>query len=346
MTILKTSGSIRKAITWLMRPGRVRRVAIAAFVGDGARAFLPRAKGIDLICWPKAGGTNPLELRRLKKLGARIRFADRLHMKLYWAANRGTIITSANLSTNALGAGGLKEVGVLLPPDVVDIDALIVSLKSRPFNKAQMQKLEEAHRKMKARGLRPTSREERVEYPEWYGLPARSEWKLGWWVEYGEFGKEAVQTARRDFNRREPESSVLGGKQHFRKDDWVLTFRVGTKGISKAEWMYVDFVARVRRTEKAYEPDYPYQAVQVWTPRHYASPPFVITRAFRTALSAACLRLGIQKIKNLRKTPPPARLLQILAREMKRRGRTNRRRRRSVAPSLVPGHKRVPTPTK
>ena len=108
-----------------MAPGGGRRVAISAFVGDGARAFIRKPLGVEIICWPRAGGTNPLELNRLKNAGAHISFADRLHMKVYWAAKRGAIVGSANLSTNALGAGGLKEFGVLLPPGSIDIDELI-----------------------------------------------------------------------------------------------------------------------------------------------------------------------------------------------------------------------------
>jgi hypothetical protein len=123
--ILKSSASIRKAIGELMAPGGGRRVAISAFVGDGARAFIRKPLGVEIICWPRAGGTNPLELNRLKNAGAHISFADRLHMKVYWAAKRGAIVGSANLSTNALGAGGLKEFGVLLPPGSIDIDELI-----------------------------------------------------------------------------------------------------------------------------------------------------------------------------------------------------------------------------
>jgi hypothetical protein len=115
-----------------MAPGKTPRVAITAVVGRGARAYNRNPKGVEIICWPKAGGTNPLELRRLKKAGARIRFANRLHMKVYWAARRGTIITSANLSTNTLGAGNLKEFGVFLPADAVNIDDVIESRSAVP----------------------------------------------------------------------------------------------------------------------------------------------------------------------------------------------------------------------
>jgi hypothetical protein len=185
MRILNTSAAIRKAITTLMAPSKMRRVAIVAFVGDGARAFIRNPKGVEIICWPKAGGTNPLELRRLKKAGACIRFADRLHMKVYWAAGRGAIVTSANLTTNALGAGDLREFGVLLPANTIAIDDIIGSLKSRPFNRADIQKLEEEHRKLETRRQLHSkkntgswkhegncTRTERREFRIWNGSPS------------------------------------------------------------------------------------------------------------------------------------------------------------------------------
>ncbi len=320
MKILKSSSSIRNAITQLMRPGKARRVAIVAFVGAGARAFIPKAKGVELICWPRAGGTNPLELRRLKKIGALIRFADRLHMKVYWAAGRGTIITSANLTTNALGSGGLKEVGVLLPADVVDVDKLISSLNSRPFSKAEIRKLDEAHRKLKVRETPRPPNENRVDYLEWYSLPAREPWKLGWWDSYGSVARAARDIARNEYNKREPEDFISCRKEDFQKNDCVLSVRVTKKDVSAPKWLFIDRVVRVRRTEKkAYFADYPYQAIQVWTTRHYSPPPFVVTPAFRQALGAACLKHGIDQLKNMRSTRPPLGLLRLIAMEMNKR---------------------------
>jgi len=58
----------------------------------------------------------------LISLGANLQFADRLHMKVYWSEGSGVVVTSANLSTNALGVGDLKEAGVLLGPESLDID--------------------------------------------------------------------------------------------------------------------------------------------------------------------------------------------------------------------------------
>ncbi len=112
MKVLYQSSDVRREIIKIFSHGGRRRVAIAAFVGDGAESYLPKPPGLEIICWPKAGGTNPNTLRRLTKRGAKIRFADRVHMKVYWADGYGAVITSANLSTNALGSGDLKEAGI------------------------------------------------------------------------------------------------------------------------------------------------------------------------------------------------------------------------------------------
>ena len=106
--LLYTSGEVRSAIQELFSFSQGRRVAISAFVGEGAGAFLPYPKGIELICWPQPGGTNPTGVRALMTSGVQVKFADRLHMKVYWAEGKGAVVTSANLSTNALGAGNLR----------------------------------------------------------------------------------------------------------------------------------------------------------------------------------------------------------------------------------------------
>lgn len=317
MKILKSSAAIRRAIVELMAPGK-RRVAITAFVGDGARAFLPKPKGIELICWPKAGGTNPLELRRLKKAGVRIRFVDGLHMKLYWASHRGAIVTSANLSTNALGAGNLKELGILLPTNAIDIDELIASLKSRRFNKTDIHKLEVAHRKLQPWQRGGGQHVEKVTYTEWFSLPSRCEWKLGWWDEHSDFAQEAKEIVRNDFNKRTPEDFIACQKNDYNQTDWVLTFRVTRKGAVSPKWIFVDFVVKVsRKDKKAYYADFPCQAIQVWTTRHYPPPPFVITREFRAALCKASVAFGVERMQAMRSTRPQARLLKMIAKRMR-----------------------------
>lgn len=67
MKILYSSADVRKAIVELFSLSKGRRVAVVAFVGRGAKACLPKPKGLELFCWPKEGGTNPDVLRDLLK---------------------------------------------------------------------------------------------------------------------------------------------------------------------------------------------------------------------------------------------------------------------------------------
>ena len=99
--ILYTSAEVRQKIIELFSTSRGRRVAITAFVGAGADAYLPKANGIELVCWPKAGGTNPFALRKLMKKGVSVSFVDSLHMKVYWTEDKGAVITSAAASTRS-----------------------------------------------------------------------------------------------------------------------------------------------------------------------------------------------------------------------------------------------------
>ena len=318
MKILYTSQSIRNAIVELMAPGKVRRVAITAFVGKDARAYLPRPRGIEIVCWPKAGGTNPLELRRLKKDGARIRFCDGLHMKSYWATGRGCVITSANLSTNALGAGGLKEIGVLLPDGALDIDKVLVSLKTRPFNKADMDRLEMAHRELLKQQPHWRKKSDKVDYKEWFKLPARSEWKLIGLDGSAEFCREAIAIAQKDFNKRSPENALTCINTGLNKGEWILYFYEKATDMSLMSWMYVDFIAKINPKEEMFSKDCPCQAIQVWSLRHYPPPPFTITKAFRAAFKAAIRAYGIKHLRRFCWTRPPEQLLEMIATKMRK----------------------------
>jgi len=139
--ILYTSADVRKAIIELFESSKGRRVAITAFVGSGSEAYLRKPEGIELVCWPKAGGTNPDALRKLIKLGVKVSFAKSLHMKIYWTADKGAVITSANLSKNALGAGNLMEIGIFVPSKSVDIDRILKQINPNKDIKAELLKL-------------------------------------------------------------------------------------------------------------------------------------------------------------------------------------------------------------
>jgi hypothetical protein len=222
--VLHNSAAVRKAITDIFRTSG-KRVAISAFVGNSAEAFLPNPKGIRLICWPKAGGTNPDALRRLKSLGVNVQFADDVHMKVYWS-KKGAVVTSANLSTNALGAGNLKEFGVLLPASEIDIEAVVKTLRARSFDGKELKELdrksEKTARLFHDQGMLMT-------YLDWHSLPAkgawkRREWKIGWVSELQDFSQESKRVARDEFRVRQPQAAITGRKMSYREGDYILFF--------------------------------------------------------------------------------------------------------------------------
>ncbi len=267
MKFLERSSSIRGELQKLFRRSRNRKVILVAFVGEDAPRLLPCWEGVELYCWPKAGGTNPKALEHLKKLGAIIHFVDRMHMKLYWVGGRGAVIGSANLTDNALGDGKLHEAAVLLRrPDLVDVDKIIAQSKPEPMTIAALRRLTEEHHRFyrrvefspakKRRSTKPSS------FLDWYRNRIE-DWWLVWW----ECGGEAADSV---LDQLEAEEGTRGYYDYMDfgesdcpgKDKWLLTYKIGRDGlIGKPAWMYIDHAYRVSGAE-ADETDYPVQAIQ------------------------------------------------------------------------------------
>ena len=317
LKVLYTKSEVRSAITELFSFANRRRVAITAFVGEGAGAFLPKPEGIELICWPQPGGTDPDAVRYLIASGVRVRFADGLHMKIYWAEGKGAVVTSANLSANALGAGNLREAGVLLPARTVDVDRIIGSIHPRPVSGAELHRLDKAHRRFHMGKGRIPVRTRVPTFREWYSEPSRSRWKLGCWDSEGQVSKAAKQVSTERYGVRSPHTFIACRQRQYSDYDCILTFYSRGESISNIEWMYVDFRVKVSRSDKrAYSYGYPYQAVQVWTPKHYPAPPFVASGEFRRAFRRALRKYGLSKVTGLDVTKPPPSLVQLIYREI------------------------------
>lgn len=314
MKTLLRSSEIRSEIIKLFSLSKGRRVAIAAFVGEGAEAYLPKPKGIHLICWPKAGGTNPNALRRLMKRGVSISFVDSLHMKLYWAEDKGAIITSANLSTYALGAGNLKEIGVLLPKGAIEIDELISNLRPRAVSAAELRKLDRLHKLYAIRnrddfrttGLRAQS------FEDWYDSAHRTEWRLAWWdsLEYGA-SQSAKAICKKEYGVPEPHWTQACERRQFKNLDWTLSFRLTANGVSSATWMFIDRVVKLTAAERR-DSGYPCEAVQIWSPKHYSERPFLIDSRFRRAFAQAVREYRPDNIRKERTTLPKEPLLDLV----------------------------------
>ena len=310
--ILYTSAEVRKAIIDIFSTSKGRRVAITAFVGSGAEAYLPRPKGIELVCWPKAGGTNPDALRKLIKSGVKVSFSDALHMKVYWTEDKGAVITSANLSTNALGSGNLREIGALIPSEQFDINKVIQQIKPRRVTKKELDQLEISHRAYYKVNKFKRAKVDAPSFVMWAEQPMRSEWRIGFWDEEGKASLTTKNMLKKQYNISAPNDFIGCPLNTYKENDWVLNFYLKKNLPTYIGWLYVDFVAKMQQSDEAYSPEYPCQAVQVWPNSRYPEPPFKIDSHFRKALTVALKKFGVSKFKEIDPYKPPKRLIELI----------------------------------
>jgi hypothetical protein len=316
--VLYTSAKIRAAIQTLFSLSHGRRIAISAFVGKGCQAFLPKLKGLRLICWPRAGGTNPDEIRSLRKKGVLVEFADKVHMKVYWTEDKGAIITSANLSTNAFGWGDLKEVGVLLPSPEVDINKIIGRLKPRAVTPSELSRLDREHDIYIARHQSEIDiRRKASSFQDWSNDWAKSlsprEWKLGWWDSDLDFPKAAKEVVWSDY-RRKPHDYVSGSHGDYSLGDWILTFRLTGLAVTDLAWLYAEYIVPITISDACYDQRFPIAAVQAWpTGKSYETPPFrVHEKKFGRAFDKAIRGFGAGKIKNQASVVPTQQFIGLI----------------------------------
>jgi len=317
--VLYSSKQIHQKIKELFEspePGD-QRVAIVAYVGADASKYLPHPKDLRLICNPEPGATSPDAVRTLIKRGAKVEFAERLHMKVYWSKVRGCVITSANVSNRALGSGNLKEAGVYLHPNQVDIEQLLDYADPIPVTEETMEKLEIETRRILSKLGFKGSRKKKPTYLEWYESPYRSSWKLGWWDEEVDSSESANRKARLEYDVSEPYNCINVEEEQVTLGDWLLLFQIKGNRISNFRWLIVDFVVQVDISDASYESGYPYQAVQVFSPGKYPLPPFQITPEFKKAFDEATKSYGVEKLKSIDTLKPSKKLLDYTANFMK-----------------------------
>jgi hypothetical protein len=231
--------------------------------------------------------------------GANVEFSDNLHMKVYWST-KGCLISSANLSFNALGSNPLKEIGILLTSNSVNIKRIIQIVKPYPVTESKLRKLTRQSRKS-TDPKRKNTREQRdtFDFSQWHSSAYRNsdDWLLGWWEDSMlEDAKNAKERAKKEYGVKEVSGSINFSKGQIRNGDFLLCFQIDGSQITNIDWMYVDFAVKVSPSDKsAYEKSYPYQAVQVNDLKYY-NPPFKITPSFRKAFAMALIKFGLNKI--------------------------------------------------
>jgi hypothetical protein len=316
-----TSAQLRLRIRKLFENPKAsgRRVVIVAYIGVDYAKFLPNPKGIQIVCSPTPGATSADAVQHLMDAGAKIRFSDRLHMKVYWAEKIGCLITSANLSDNALGMKALKEMGILVDAGTIDIDRLLKEAK--PYQvKKKLEWLRKEGEKVKLAMAKAGRRVlyDPKGYEDWYAdnPKIRKSWKIASWEGHVKSAAAAREITREKFGRPVPWDWISADKGRLRKGDWLLCFR-WTKGeVREPSWMYVDHVVQVRKSEQgAYDEGFPLQAFQAEEPLRYDAPPFSIGTKFSQALTKAIRKVGVKKVEKSNYAAPPRMLLRALARQ-------------------------------
>jgi hypothetical protein len=321
-----TSGELRLRIRKLLENPKAsgRRVVIVAYIGVDYAKFLPNPRGIEIICSPTPGATSAEAVQKLIAAGARVCFSDRLHMKVYWAQKIGCLITSANLSDNALGINSLKEMGILVDAAVVDIDCLLREAKPYPA-KRKLEWLRREGEKVKL-AMAKTGRRVLYDpkgYADWYkDNRVRKPWKVVCWEGDVEPAEAAREFVHKNFDRSGPWDWLNVDKHPVRKGDWLLTFTWAKGQAQSLGWVYVDRVVPVRKLEDGvYEEDFPFQAVQAEEPTRYDAPPFSLGHKFAKALTRAIKKVGVEKVEKSNYATPPRALLDALAQMSGRRTR-------------------------
>lgn len=250
MKMLYSSYDVRYAIREVFLRTDQRRVAVVAFVGRDAETYIPSPKGIELICWPLPGATNPNAVRKLMSIGVNVRFCDDLHMKVYWGEKTGAVVGSANLSNNALGVGGLHEAGIQLNSGIVDIDKLLAGLRTRKVTPEELWELDLHHRSFSTFLLRHEKRSielsEARTFKDWYEQSSgREQWKIAWWSTDPGASDEAVEVAQQRYGVDDVYNyQTVNAKGIYLSGEWVLQFKRPTTRFARTTlvWLYVDFV--------------------------------------------------------------------------------------------------------
>jgi len=97
------------------------------------------------------------------------------------------------------------------------------------------------------------------------------------------------------------------------KGDWAFTCRIVGKNISRLEWMFVDYVLRLSRSDRSYDKGVPCEGVQVWPTRRYPPPMFRLDASFVAGFKQAVKDYGLDRIEGIRTGRVPTRFLTMLA---------------------------------
>jgi hypothetical protein len=168
-----------------------------------------------------------------------VHFVDNLHAKVFWGADGGAVIGSANLSENGMEDDRLIEAAVRLLPGDPSIEKFIASIHARAIGskdrrfKTQLERLRTAnvdYLQRNPRQFRAIDRGEKVTartFGDWCSSKTPERWQLGWWTKK----ENPARDAAAKFSARHPgqqyETWLDGAKGELIKGVATLDVRLG-----------------------------------------------------------------------------------------------------------------------
>jgi len=247
---LENSGEIRSSLLDLFSSSK-QKYAVVAFIGKNAIEYLPsNINNTTVVCWPKAGGTNPEGIRRLINVGVTVKFCDYLHSKIFWCESKGLIVSSSNLSDNALGDSGLIEFAVRINDPNYDFYSKVlnpINEKLRDVSDEELNKLDiENNQFNRHNNIKLSDNLKLKNYSEWYKSKHRQNWKIIWYSEPSEADEIMKSEVFEKFSVTKWKNDNDVSPDIFSEGDIAFQFRmnedVGTIPRANGRWLYVDMV--------------------------------------------------------------------------------------------------------
>ena len=253
MKILLNSDEIREAI----RDIQPQKIAVA-YIGIDFEDFIDTSVLQSIIISPTLG-SNPEAIGNIASQinWENVSFLDNLHSKIYIGEN-SAVITSANLSANALSNKRLFESGVLISDkeSVEIIKKQFISYwneskKKYPSLKAKKKKLQKLHndfkRFKKYFSKKMLDKRSTVGFDK-YSIDKHGDFLIVWWYPddtpliENEIRKNIYLSE--DQNINELICYLFSPKDNIKENNWILTWKITANDkVSKSanlQWIYID----------------------------------------------------------------------------------------------------------
>jgi len=251
---LYNSAEIRAKISELLSSNNEKYIFVG-FVGSNPVEYLGSCvNNLTVICWPKPGATSAKGIRQLLAKNISVKFCDNLHSKIYWSKGNGLVVTSANLSDNALSDKGLYEFGVFIEDNQFDAKSILSEIGDvYDVNQNSMNELDNAERMRNTqRSLAKTKINHIVTFNEYYKQKFREKWKI---VSYcNDFkkqqrGKIENQIEEDNGSKSFYNANEIEKRKNFTLGDVVLQVQTNeeeciSKLSSSIKWLRVDFITQ------------------------------------------------------------------------------------------------------